>query len=702
MSLHKYIVLFALAFVVFSPTIVSAQVSPLCWQEEKCLTQRRNNYLNGKLSPKELKEGFVQNAQTKAMCGEKDGLNRPLGFCLPISQSEAKISYGGQKKFAHLGEFIQVLYGYAITAAGILSVLMLIVAGFTWTTSGGNAERIGSAKKRIAGSLMGLLLAVLSYSLLNTLNPALVNLRMPTIWSVNELGLSPSWCSDVEGDKKVKLLGPYTMDAKKRAKEKEKLTPSTKYDVEPKKAKCGQDYFVQDTGGLSCSGRSCEGDPNGNMCINFDVVSKEKVQKYHCIKSNLVLNMRLSGLFTNLMASLDIVKAFLETVENEWIDIDGDEPELWPVCAAKGSGSLYRGKKKDIPWGQIQDKAAKGGATFINTEVYDYHLIFPNISLKDGTWCKSGDALRGLFVMIELKEAGDNTDPDLWIGMASPKTKNHSTAVAGTWLLPGEKGEAMAYGDYIPVEHLKEGVVLDVDVTDNVFQTIEDYTGSSRSNQMPEKDNTPSKPKCWASPAKKKLVNCPPGKFPSIDAAAGGGSSTGGSTAPAPAPTPGLPGIKGCFVAGTPVSTDTGKIAIEQLDPTSNAIKTTNIDTGITSFQPFKSILTYHVDGYYIVNDGLLEVTGSHPIYVKKHDGIIGWGRIDPTEVHPNGPEHTESWAVLDIDVGDYVLNAAGEWIQIESLDRINKPTTVYNLEYVSDGNTFYANDILVHNSKKV
>ena len=88
--------------------------------------------------------------------------------------------------------------------------------------------------------------------------------------------------------------------------------------------------------------------------------------------------------------------------------------------------------------------------------------------------------------------------------MASPNTKNHSTAVAGTWLLPGEKGEAMAYGDYIPVEHLKEGVVLDVDVTDNVFQTIEDYTGSSRSNQMPEKDNTPSKPKCWASPAKKK------------------------------------------------------------------------------------------------------------------------------------------------------------------------------------------------------
>lgn len=54
---------------------------------------------------------------------------------------------------------------------------MIMIAGFQWMTAAGNASAIGQAKSRISSSLIGLLLAIGAYSLLNFVNPSLVNLR---------------------------------------------------------------------------------------------------------------------------------------------------------------------------------------------------------------------------------------------------------------------------------------------------------------------------------------------------------------------------------------------------------------------------------------------------------------------------------------------------------------------------------------------
>ena len=54
---------------------------------------------------------------------------------------------------------------------GFLSIFMMvflyfmITAGFTWMTSGGNAEKILTAKNTIKYSLIGILIAVTAYSL---------------------------------------------------------------------------------------------------------------------------------------------------------------------------------------------------------------------------------------------------------------------------------------------------------------------------------------------------------------------------------------------------------------------------------------------------------------------------------------------------------------------------------------------------------
>jgi hypothetical protein len=73
-----------------------------------------------------------------------------------------------------LGEYIASIYKYAIAVAGIVSVLMIMIAGVQWVLSGGDQTRIASAKSRITGATVGLVIAVGSYTILYAVNPQLV------------------------------------------------------------------------------------------------------------------------------------------------------------------------------------------------------------------------------------------------------------------------------------------------------------------------------------------------------------------------------------------------------------------------------------------------------------------------------------------------------------------------------------------------
>jgi hypothetical protein len=76
-----------------------------------------------------------------------------------------------------LGQYIAQVYRYAVAVASVVAVVMIIVAGFQWTASGGSPDAIGSAKKRIVGAVTGLILAVGSYTILYAVNPELVQFR---------------------------------------------------------------------------------------------------------------------------------------------------------------------------------------------------------------------------------------------------------------------------------------------------------------------------------------------------------------------------------------------------------------------------------------------------------------------------------------------------------------------------------------------
>lgn len=72
-------------------------------------------------------------------------------------------------------QYLERAYYFGLTIAVIFALLMLVIAGIEYTAAGVSLPARDDAKKRIAAALTGLLLAFISWLLLYTINPDLVN-----------------------------------------------------------------------------------------------------------------------------------------------------------------------------------------------------------------------------------------------------------------------------------------------------------------------------------------------------------------------------------------------------------------------------------------------------------------------------------------------------------------------------------------------
>jgi len=71
-------------------------------------------------------------------------------------------------------KYFAALYSWGIRAIGVIAVIMIMVAGFQWMLAGGNATKVSAAKERMKNSVIGLILVIGAYWILNFINPALV------------------------------------------------------------------------------------------------------------------------------------------------------------------------------------------------------------------------------------------------------------------------------------------------------------------------------------------------------------------------------------------------------------------------------------------------------------------------------------------------------------------------------------------------
>ncbi len=110
--------------------------------------------------------------------------------------------------------YFTALVNFAVVIAGLVAVLVVIYAGFTYAQSQGQADKVSHAKELIAGALTGLALLLLIRLILPTLNIGRTALgifvpayaQTPT----NQLDLSetvlPNWSWDTLFDKIIALL----------------------------------------------------------------------------------------------------------------------------------------------------------------------------------------------------------------------------------------------------------------------------------------------------------------------------------------------------------------------------------------------------------------------------------------------------------------------------------------------------------------
>ncbi|MBW6441257.1 hypothetical protein K0B03_04515 [Patescibacteria group bacterium] len=78
-----------------------------------------------------------------------------------------------------LSMYLVGLYNFLLSVVGIVAVMMLIVGGMRLITAAGNSAALSSGKEIISNALVGLLLALLSWVFISTINPDALYLKKP-------------------------------------------------------------------------------------------------------------------------------------------------------------------------------------------------------------------------------------------------------------------------------------------------------------------------------------------------------------------------------------------------------------------------------------------------------------------------------------------------------------------------------------------
>lgn len=81
--------------------------------------------------------------------------------------------------------FIGNLYQFALIIGGVLAFGIIVFGGVKYMASAGNPSGQGDAKEWIQAALLGLLLLIGAYFILDVVNPQLLNLGLPALTPVN-------------------------------------------------------------------------------------------------------------------------------------------------------------------------------------------------------------------------------------------------------------------------------------------------------------------------------------------------------------------------------------------------------------------------------------------------------------------------------------------------------------------------------------
>ncbi len=98
-----------------------------------------------------------------------------------------------------IGEYTKGIYNYLLAIVGVIASIVLMAGGVIWLTSGGDSGKVGQAKDLILGAIIGMIILICSYLLLNQINPGLVNLQNINVKTVKKI--------EVHADADITVVG---------------------------------------------------------------------------------------------------------------------------------------------------------------------------------------------------------------------------------------------------------------------------------------------------------------------------------------------------------------------------------------------------------------------------------------------------------------------------------------------------------------
>lgn len=105
-------------------------------------------------------------------------------YCFPDPTKAEKVtlstSIGGLSITGDLGEYIGTAYKWMLGTGTTIAIVFVMIAGLRWSLGGVSAEQIGAAKKTISNAVIGMVLLLFTVLLLATVNPYLINLKVPS------------------------------------------------------------------------------------------------------------------------------------------------------------------------------------------------------------------------------------------------------------------------------------------------------------------------------------------------------------------------------------------------------------------------------------------------------------------------------------------------------------------------------------------
>lgn len=99
----------------------------------------------------------------------------------PFPNYVLEVPIGSTTSVRDIADYINTIYTFGVGIIGIVATVMIMFGGMKWLLAAGSQSKIGEAKEIMTSAIVGLVLALTSFLILNTINPALVTMSSTAV-----------------------------------------------------------------------------------------------------------------------------------------------------------------------------------------------------------------------------------------------------------------------------------------------------------------------------------------------------------------------------------------------------------------------------------------------------------------------------------------------------------------------------------------